>query len=203
MKRLGMYLIACSVVVLVSCNQRDKYGNDRSTNGKDSKDIAEDQNDEKFDNKEEKDADFAVTAAEDGMLEVRVAQLAETNASSSEVKSFAKSIIADHNKVNEELRQIAMNKNITLPASLGDRCQKKYEKISGKSGREFDEEFSDLMVKDHKDVVDNFKKEAEKGNDPDMKAFAAKNVSSLEHHLAMAEDLEDMVKRANRASNDR
>src|SRR5689334_8318546 len=166
MKRLAMYLIACSVVVMISCQQRDKYGN-KTADGKDSKDIAEDQNDEKFDNKAEKDADFAVKAAEDGMFEVKVAQLAERNASSSEVKNFAKSIIADHNKVNEELRGLATTKNITLPASLSDRLQRKYDNIADKSGREFDEELTEMMVKDHKDVVDNFKKEAEKGNDTD------------------------------------
>ena len=213
MKRFAMCLFASCLVVLFSCNQRDRYGNDRADNDRsnnglagkddDSKDIAEDQNDDKFDNKMEKDADFAVKAAEDGMLEVKVAQLAATNASSTEVKNFAKSLIADHTKVNEELRSLATSKNITLPASLGDRCQRKYDKIAGKSGREFDQEFADLMIKDHKDVVDNFKKEAEKGNDADMKSFASRNISRLEHHLAMAEDLEDMVDRANRASNDR
>jgi putative membrane protein len=202
MKRIAMYLIAFSVVVLVSCNQRDKYG-DKTNDGKDSKDIAEDQNDDRFDNKMEKDADFAVTAAEDNMFEVKVAQLAETNASSSEVKSFAKAIIADHNKVSEELRALAASEDITLPVSLSDRCQRKYDDISGKSGREFDEKFADLMVKDHKDVVDNFKKEADKGEDPEIKSFAARNVSSFEHHLAQAQALEDVVKRTNRASNDK
>ena len=211
MKRLAMCLVACSLVMLFSCNQRDKNNDGRADNyqtdtdkkGDDSKEIAEDQNDEKFDNDMEKDADFAVRAAEDGMLEVKAAQLAATNASSSEVKNFAKSIIADHSKVNEELKTLATSKNITLPAALGDRCQKKYDKLAATSGREFDEEFADLMVKDHKDVVDNFKKEAEKGNDADMKAFASRNISRLEHHLALAEDLEDMVDRTNRASNDR
>jgi putative membrane protein len=211
MKRLAMCLFACSLVVLFSCNQRDRYNdradNDRATKDRtakdDSKDIAEDQNDDKFDNKMEKDADFAVKAAEDGMLEVRVAQIAATNASSSEVKNFAKSIIADHNKVNEELRSLATSKNISLPASLGDRCQRKYDKIASKSGREFDKDFADLMVKDHKDLVDSYKKEAEKGNDADIKSFASRNISRLEHHLAMAQDLEDMVDRTNRASNDR
>lgn len=196
-----MYLIAFSVV-LVSCNQRDKYGN-KTNDGKDSKDIAEDQNDEKFDNKMEKDADFAVTAAEDGMFQVKVAQLAETNASSSEVKSYAKSIIAEHNKLNEDLRQLATSKDITLPVSLSDRCQRKYDDVYEKSGREFDEKFADLMEKEHKDAVDNFKKESEKGNDSDMRAFASRNIATLEHHRAMAEDLEEMVKKANRASNDK
>jgi len=209
MKRLTMCLFACSLVVLFSCNQRDRNhdgvadNKERAAKGDDSKEIAEDQNDDKFDNKEEKDADFAVQAAEDGMFEVRVAQLAATNASSSEVKNFAKSIIADQSKVNEELRSLATSKNISLPASLSDHCQKKYDKIAAKSGREFDKDFSDLMVKDHKDVVDNFKKEAEKGNDADIKSFASRNLSRLEHHLAMSKDLEDMVDRTNRASNDK
>jgi len=203
MKRIAMCMVACSLVVLFSCNQRDRYGNERSNKGEDSKDIAEDQNDEKFDNKEERDADFAVKAAEDGMLELKAAELAATNASSSEVKNFAKQIIADHTKVNEELKSLALSKNITLPASLTDRCQRKYDKLAEKSGREFDQEFADLMVKEHKDLVDAYKKEADKGNDADMKAFAARSVPRLEHHLAMSEDLEDMVDRANRASNDR
>jgi putative membrane protein len=202
MKRIAMCLVACSLVVF-SCNQRDRYGNERSTKGEDSKDIAEDQNDDKFDNKEERDADFAVKAAEDGMLELKAAELAATNASSSEVKNFAKQVIADHTKVNEELKTLAATKNISLPASLTDRCQRKYDKLADKSGREFDQEFADLMVKEHKDLVDAYKKEADKGNDADMRAFASRNVSRLEHHLAMSEDLEDMVDRTNRASNDR
>ena len=155
MKRFAMCLFASCLVVLFSCNQRDRYGNDRADNDRsnneraakddDSKEIAEDQNDEKFDNEEERDADFAVKAAEDGMFEIKAAELAATNASSSEVKNFAKSIIADHKKVSEELRSLATSKNISLPASMGDRCQRKYDKLAAKSGREFDQEFADLI----------------------------------------------------------
>jgi putative membrane protein len=200
MKRGVMYLLMAGMLVFfTSCTQKDN----RETAADDSKDVAEEQNEDKFDNKMEKDADFAVKAAEDNMLEVRLSELAETNATSSEVKSFAKAIIVDHTKANEELKQLALQKGISLPASLSDKSQRKYDDIAKKSGREFDEAFSEYMVKDHKDVVDAYKKEAEKGNDPDMKAFAAGQILNLEHHLAMAEDLEDMVKKANRASNDK
>lgn len=202
MKRGAIYILMACFVTFFACQQRDKYGKESGT-ADDSKEIAEEQNEDKFGSKLEKDADFAVKAAEDNMLEIRLAQLAESNASSSEVKSFAKAIIADHNKTNEELTRLAMNKGITLPASLSDKCQKKYDDIAGKSGREFDKAFAEYMVKDHKDAVDNFKEEARDGNDPELRQFAASTLTSLEHHLAMAEDLEDMVKKANRASNDR
>ena len=200
MKRGAIYIMMACLMTFFACQQKDKYGKESAND--DSKEVAEDQNDDKFDNKLEKDADFAVKAAEDNMLEIRLAQLAETNASSGEVKSFAKGIIADHNKTNEELQKLAMEKNITLPASLSDKSQKRYDEIAGKTGHEFDETFSDYMVKDHKECVKNFKEEAEDGNDPDIKAFAARNVATLEHHQAMAEDLEKMVDKANRASND-
>jgi putative membrane protein len=203
MKRGAIYMMVACLMTFFACQQKDKYGNNESGTKDDSKEIAEDQNDEKFDNKAEKDADFAVKAAEASMLETRLAQLAESNASSSEVKSFARGIIADHNKTNEELKRLATQKNITLPASLSDKSQRRYDEIAGKSGREFDESFSDYMVKDHKDCVKNFKDEAEDGNDPELKAFAARTVPTLEHHLAMAEDLEKMVDKANRASNDK
>lgn len=203
MKRGANYLFIACLVVFFSCSQRDKYGNKESGTAEDSKEVAEDQNDDKFDNKMEKDADFAVKAAEDAMLEIRLSQVAETNATSSEVKSFAKAIIVDHTKTTEELKQLALQKDITLPASLSDKCQKKYDDMSAKTGTEFDKAYADYMVNDHKDAVDNFKKEADKGNDADMRAFAAKNVQTLEHHLAMAQDLEEMVKKTNRASNDK
>lgn len=201
MKRVANFLLMASLVMFFACAQKDKYGNE-SRSGEDSKDIAEEQNDDNLNNEMEDDADFAVRAAEDNMLEIRLAQLAETNATSSEVKSFAKSIIADHTKTGEELKALATQKNITLPASLSDKSQRRYDDIAKKSGREFDEAFAEYMVKDHKDAVDNFRKQADKGNDPDMKQFASKTLMSLEHHLAMAEDLEEMVERTDRASND-
>ncbi len=47
------------------------------------------------------------------------------------------------------------------------------------------------MVKDHKEDIDAFKKEADKGNDPDLKQWASGKVPTLEHHLDMARSAED------------
>ena len=201
MKRGANYLLMACLMIFFSCTQKDsRYGDNRND---DSKDVAEEQKEDKFDNKGEKDADFAVDAAENNMLEVRLSQLAETNATSSEVRSFAKALIADHSKANEELKQLALQKNITLPASLSDKSQRKYDDIAKKTGRDFDEAYTDFMVKGQKEAVRNYKNEAEKGNDPDIQAYARKQIATFEHHLAMAEDLEDITDRADRASNDR
>jgi putative membrane protein len=155
----------------------------------DTKEIAEDQNEEKFDDTNlEDDTEFAVAAADAGMMEVQLGQLALTNASSAEVKQFAQSMVDDHSKANEELKGLAQKKNITLPAALSDKMKKKYDDFVEKRGEEFD-------IDDHKDVVDKFEKEADKGKDPDLKAWAASKIPTLKHHLEMAEQRKDIVKK--------
>jgi putative membrane protein len=162
----------------------------------DSKEVAEDQNEEKFDDTNlEDDTEFAVAAADAGMAEVQLGQLAQTNASSAAVKQFAQSMIDDHTKANEELKTLAQQKNITLPTSLSDKKKKKYDDLAEKRGEDFDKDYIDLMVSDHKDVVDAFEKEADKGKDPDVKTWASGKLAALRHHLEMAQQTQDAVKK--------
>lgn len=179
-------LFAACFFALVSCGTKD--------NQDDSKEIAQEQNEEKFDDTDlEDDTEFAVSAADGGMLEVQLAQLALTKATSPRVKEYAQSIIDDHTKANEELKTLAQTKNISLPSTLSEKSQKKYNDLAEKTGADFDEAYSEFMVKDHKEDVDKFKKAAEKAEDADIKSWAAGKVAVLEQHLSMAESLEDDV----------
>lgn len=160
----------------------------------DSKEIAEEQNEGKFENTSlEDDSEFAVAAAEGSMLEVQLGQLAMQKATSDVVKQFAQQMITDHSKASEELMALAGSKNITLPTSLSEKNQKRYDDLAGKSGEDFDDAYIEFMVKDHKEDIDKFKKEADKGEDAELKSWAAGKISTLEHHLQMAEDAEDVV----------
>jgi putative membrane protein len=159
----------------------------------DSKEQAEEQNEDKFDGKMENDADFAVEAAEGSMLEVKLGQLAQANSSSARVKQFGQMMIDDHNRAGEELQNLARGKNISLPSTLGEKCQKKYDNLAGKKGEDFDKAYSKLMVKDHEDDIDKFKKEGEKGKDADLKSWAADKLSTLEHHLQAAREMDELV----------
>jgi putative membrane protein len=50
------------------------------------------------------------------------------------------------------------------------------------------------MLKDHKNDLDEFKQEADKGEYADIRSWAAGKVSTLEHHLTMAESMKEVVK---------
>ena len=167
-------------------------------NDSDSKELAEDQIDQKFeDSKIEDDTEFAVAAADGGMLEVQLGKLAQTASTTSNVKKLGQMMADDHSKANEELSRLATQKNITLPAVLSDKNQKKYNDLASKTGKDFDDAYCDFMVKDHKEDIDEFRKEAEKGNDMELRAWAAGKVATLEHHLEMAKQTEQDIAKLN------
>jgi putative membrane protein len=142
----------------------------------------------------ENDAEFVVDAADDGLFEAQAAQLAKTNASSAKIKELADMMIKDHTKANEELKKIAAKKNITIPSKLSDKRQKDFDELTKLKGAEFDRAYAKMMVKDHKDAIDLFQDEADKGRDGELKGWASTKIAILKHHLSMAEAAHDMVK---------
>lgn len=179
-------LLLAGAFTFAACGQKDKP--------EDSKEVAEEQNEAKFEDTEvEDDTEWAVAVADMGMLEVEASKLALERATTPVVKDLAKAMIADHSKANEELMAAAALKNISLPTTLSDKSQKKMNDLREKSGKDFEDAYTDCMVKDHKDAVDKFKKQAEKGEDADLKSWAAGKVATLEHHLEMAKAAEKTV----------
>jgi putative membrane protein len=191
MKKVALhgFLAACVVIGMTACN-----------NSTDSAKQAEKQNDSTLEktnsDSTKKDASFAVTAADAGMTEVQLGQLAQSNSNSAAVKSLGKMMVDDHTKAGDELKALADRKGIVLPAVLSDKHQKAYNDLAAKKGADFDKAYTDMMVSDHKDVIDAFKKEADAGEDTDLKAWAQGKIPTLEHHLEMSQTTQDKVKKA-------
>jgi putative membrane protein len=138
-------------------------------------------------------SEFAVKAANGGMMEVELARLASTKATSQDVKTFAQKMMDDHMKANDELQSLATQKNITLPAALSDESKNNVERLSKLSGAEFDREYMEFMVDDHEEDVEMFRKAANDSKDAEIKSFASKTLPTLESHLEMAKQTRDKV----------
>jgi putative membrane protein len=141
------------------------------------------------------DHTFVTKAAQGGLAEVKLGQLATQKASSSDVKAFGQQMVDDHSKANDELKQLASTKGITLPTDTDAKHQATYDRLSKLSGAEFDRAYMKDMVSDHKEDVSEFRTESQRGSDPDVKAWAAKTLPTLEHHLQMAESTDAKVKK--------
>ncbi|HOZ77278.1 MAG TPA: DUF4142 domain-containing protein [Ferruginibacter sp.] len=191
MKRLLIAGVLVSSLFIVSCSNNDTAKNETE----DPKEAAKELNEDKFDSTNVKaDADFAVKMADAGMFEVEMGKLALQNASSPKVKEYAQMMIDEHTKANNELMEAARTKNITLPAGLSDKCQKKFGELSEKKGKDFDKEYMSAMIDDHEEVLDVLNKQAENGNDADLKAWAQSKVGGIKQHLETAKTTKDMIK---------
>jgi putative membrane protein len=201
-------IIMCFAFAACDSGQNaNNTNNDTNTESTDAMKSAEKANDEKEDNMEtssagaedydfEDAAEFAMKAADGGMFEVDDSKLAAQKASSTTVKNFAKKMVTDHTKTNNELKSLASKKNITLPATMSDDHKKKLDKLSGLTGADFDEEYMEAMDKDHEKDVKLFEKAAEDDDlDAEIKAFAAKTLPTLRMHSEMADSGKEMAKK--------
>lgn len=143
---------------------------------------------------------FVEKAALGGMAEVQLGQLAQQKAQSEQVQQFARRMVADHGKANEELKQVAGAKSVQLPTELDRSHRRDIDKLQKLSGADFDRAYMKHMVDDHKEDVSDFRKQAKSGKDPELKAFAEKTLPTLEEHLKMAQSTYDGVKTRKSAS---
>ena len=140
------------------------------------------------------DNTFAMKAAQGGMTEVQLGQLAADKGTSQEVKDFGSKMVADHGKANDELKSIASSKGITLPDKLDAKHQAMVDKMNGFSDAAFDNSYVAAMVAAHKEDNALFSKEASSGQDADIKAFAAKTDEIVKMHLSMIQDIQSKMK---------
>jgi putative membrane protein len=135
------------------------------------------------------DATFVREAAASSTAEVEHGELATQNASSADVKQFAKRMVDDHTKANSELKSIASKKQITIPAELTGKHKAMQDKLSKLQGAEFDKAYMAHMVTAHQEAVNLFQREAKSGKDDEVKAWAEKTLPTLQEHLKMARDI--------------
>ena len=119
--------------------------------------------------------------AKDGMLEVKLGEIAEPKATAADVKAFAKHMVADHSKANTKLKAAADKDHVTLPAAVSADQQSKADALSKLSGAAFDKKYMAEMVAGHEKAVQAIKKESETGTG-NSKAWAAETLPTIEEH---------------------
>jgi len=139
------------------------------------------------------DQHFVLEAAKGGLAEVELGKLASEKASTDQVKQFGKRMVDDHSKANDELKSLAQSKNITLPTTVDPKEKALEDKLSRMSGEQFDRTYMQHMVADHRKDVNEFRTESQSGKDPEIKAWAAKTLPTLEEHLKQAQDTNKAV----------
>ncbi len=184
---LRTVFIIATLVGMISCGENEKPA--------DTKEIAEESNEAKFDKEKAKDAEFLVKVAEINLEEIQLGGLAKESASMTDVKELGKMMVISHTKGQKELEALAVKKSITIPLSTTDKGKEAYEKLSNKTGIKFDKEYCDMMVSGHKKAIELFEKASTDANDPEIREWAAKTLPELNTHLEHSEKCKKLTEK--------
>jgi putative membrane protein len=146
---------------------------------------------------------FAKEAAIGGMSEVELGRLAVEKGTDPAVKQFGQHMVDDHSKANAELKTIAAQAGVQLPAEVDAKQKKIFAKLSSLSGAAFDHAYIDDMVKDHQEDIALFEKAAASAGDSPIKQFAADKLPTLREHLKMAQQAQAALGKKSPASGGR
>jgi len=132
------------------------------------------------------DAKFLQAAAEGGMTEVKLGELAAKQGTTEALKEFGQLMVKDHGAINDNLKALAAAKGVALPTGLDEKHQALVDKTVALPGTEFDDTYLMDTVKMHEQDVLAFKAESAATQDAAIKGFVDKTIPVVEAHLRMA-----------------
>jgi putative membrane protein len=132
------------------------------------------------------DNKFLVGAVSSGAWEVKTGTSVENKLQSAAAKNVATRLVSDNTRTNNELVALAKKKGLALAP----------ENIKGQQvpGPNVDKNYLTLVEQDHRESIPLFQKEASSGNDPEIKAYAAKALPTLREHAALVKEAASKAK---------
>ncbi|MCR6631057.1 MAG: DUF4142 domain-containing protein [Magnetospirillum sp.] len=134
------------------------------------------------------DRHFTEHALDGGIAEVQLGKLADQRAGSEAVRTFGQRMVTDHSEANQKLSAIANRLGMPAPKEISRGHRHTVDRLTALSGADFDRAYMQTMVEDHRKDVKEFRKQAEDGQNAELKSFAQQTVPTLEQHLRLAED---------------
>jgi putative membrane protein len=130
---------------------------------------------------------FLIEAIEGNLAEVQMGQLAQKQATTLAVRSYGQMLEQDHTVANQKARAAATAMQIAPPTQPSSKQKADFDRLSKLTGAEFDEQFADHMVMDHKEDIQKYEKAATMNDRAG--AYAKEALPTLRKHLQNAESL--------------
>ena len=139
---------------------------------------------------EYREDNFVTDVIKDNKKEIAWLNAGIKYGNSSELKSDARSMLKDHEKMGQEMMDYANQKSYTV----GEVDTVNVVDINDKSGKDWDRAWADKMVDAHQKLVDKFEDFQDKAKDAELKNKITNTIPTLRAHLDMARQLRDKLK---------
>ncbi len=138
------------------------------------------------------DSLFLLQAGSIGLLQAKLAKLAERKGSSVAVVDFGKRMTADYSKANEQIAAAAKQAAYPAPVLLREHKQIA-DRFNGMSRSSFDKSYMEEVVKQHSEAVRLFQEESESGRVASLKQLASRMLPDLQQRLSVAAETGNSV----------
>jgi putative membrane protein len=134
---------------------------------------------------------FVTQALNSNKFEVAAATVAQSKATSAQVKQFASRMATEHTALGVDLTDLAKSMELAIPGDLESKEQANINTLGLLTGPAFEAEFKRLMIEYHQASITLFQTASSKSGVPgaDLRNFAGNKVSSLQAHLKEAQSL--------------
>ena len=112
------------------------------------------------------------------LAEVDLGKLAQTQASSQQVRDFGGRMVTEHTQMNNDLIALASNKGITPPSSTDPGREAIGDMLEQLSGSEFDRQYIPQQLADHETTLTLFQGQSSRGQDVELRQFAQRYTQS-------------------------
>lgn len=128
---------------------------------------------------------FYQEALDGGQKEIDASKMAEKSGNA-QVKALAKTILADHTALGDKVKAAA---GATAKPASPDLSS-----LTGKTGKDLDKAYVDLMVSDHQKDIPMFENASKNADSDKAKQLATAALPKLHKHLDMAQKVQSSLK---------
>jgi len=138
--------------------------------------------------------EFLAHAIATDIAEVKLGELALKQASSDDVKKYARMMVNDHTKHRDQLMERAKAFKLAVVQGLEKEHQEKMDRLSKLEGKDFDREYMKCMVEGHEKALKMYQTWSKKVEDKDLGDIVERTIPKLKEHLEQARDVHGKVK---------
>jgi putative membrane protein len=132
------------------------------------------------------DSKFIRENTADNYLEVSIARLAERKSQNSAVRDYARKIVIDHNRLQDDWVRMSSQNGLEYKTGIGKHHRDKLNQLEDVSARQFDRAYMTMEVQNHKDYIDYLQKEGRAAHSSQVREMVNRTLPVLLDHFAQA-----------------
>jgi len=138
----------------------------------------------------EEQRDFVREAASGNTMEIQAGQFVAEHTQNPQVKQFAQTLVQDHQKAQQQLKQAAQQASVQITADEITPVHKAMiQELQQKNGKDLDRAFIFGAVGDHRKDILAYSYASQNLQNAQLKQYATQNLAVLQKHYQEAEDL--------------